>query len=204
MTPGNGRLLKDNAFLVAAVSLPLIVVIFFVLSSAIPRWIVAPPAYDLLLRATDSYNQTNPRVTVDFEVRDGKVQAIVKGLPASGYGPRSKLFLFNHSSLTASEVPVDLPDDMTEGQPARTIAVDALAGRRILTDAKAPDGYQLQSRGDRGPGIVGEVFGMHRYDSQASLVNKGRVIPITLPVPFQNMYLSAVYAVGWLVDNTPR
>jgi hypothetical protein len=160
--------LRDNIFLVAAVSLPLIVVVFFLVSTAIPRWLVPPPAYDLLISANDTYNQTNPRIT-----------------------------------MSVREVPVELPGNLAEGDRPRTIVVDALAGRQVLTDAKAPDGYQLESRTQRGPGIVGEVFGMNRYDAEASLVNKGRVIPLALPAPYRNVYFSPVYPVGWLVPGTP-
>ena len=46
MEQGSGRFLRENAFLAAAVCLPLLVVVFFVLASIIPRWLVAPPAYD--------------------------------------------------------------------------------------------------------------------------------------------------------------
>ena len=95
-------------------------------------------------------------------------------------------------------------DNLKEGDPPRAIVVDALAGREVLAQAKAPDGYQLESRSQSGPGIVGDVFGMNRYDSKAALVNRGRVIPITLPVPYQNQYFSPVYSVGWLVDDGPR
>jgi hypothetical protein len=69
---GKRPLLRDNAFLVAAMSLPLVVVAFFLLSTALPRRMVPPPTYDLLIRATDTYNQTNPRLMVDFDVRGGK------------------------------------------------------------------------------------------------------------------------------------
>ena len=207
MTLGSGRFLRDNVFLVAAVSLPLVVVAFFLLSSTIPRWLVPPPAYDLLVRATDAYNQTNPRASVDFDVRDGKVEATIRPVPANGYGARSRLFLFDHTTMSVREIPVDLPrdfDNLKEGDPPRAIVVDALAGRQVLAQAKAPDGYQLESRSQSGPGIVGDVFGMNRYDSKAALVNRGRVIPITLPVPYQNQYFSPVYSVGWLVDDGPR
>jgi hypothetical protein len=199
------RFLRDNIFLVAAVSLPLIVVVFFVASSAIPRWLVPPPAYDLVIRATDVYNQTNPRVSVDFNVHDGRVEATFRPLQANAYQSRSVLFLFDHTTLTAREIPVQLPNDLVEGDPSRTVVVDSLAGRKLLAQAKAPDGYELESRTRGGPGIVGEVFGMHRYDSSASLVNKGRVIPIALPAPFQNIY-SPVSALGWLIpeNNGPR
>jgi hypothetical protein len=202
VTPGSGRLLRDNAFLVAAVSLPLLVVAFFLLSSAIPRWLVPPPAYDLLVRAT--YGQATPRTAAEFNVRNGKVEATFRPVPANTYGVQTALFLFDHTTMTAREVPVELPNDLVEGDPPRTIVVDVLGGRQLLAQAKAPDGYQLESRSQRGPGIVGDLFGMNRYDSEALLVNRGRVVPIALPPPFQYQYYSPVSALGWLADNGPR
>ena len=69
------------AFLLAAAALPAAVVVFFVLASVIPRWTVAPPAYDLLLRTESGYGQSGPRVSVDYNVRDGQVEATVRPLP---------------------------------------------------------------------------------------------------------------------------
>lgn len=201
MTPER-RFLRDNYFLVAAIALPLIVVAFFLASSAIPRWLVAPPAYDLLIRATDVYNQTTPRMAVDFNVVDGRVEATFRAVGANVYGVRSRLFFYDHATMSAREIPVELPDNLVEGDPPRTIVVEELAGRQVVAQPKAPDGYQLESRTQRNPGIVGELFGMNRYDSEASLVNKGRVIPIMLPAPFQNIYSSPVYSVGWLIPET--
>ena len=200
MTPGRG-FLRDNFFLVAAVSLPLIVVAFFLASSAIPAWFVSPPVYDLVFRADDAYNQVNPRMAVDFNVRDAKVEATVRAVPANTYQPRPVLFLFDHTTMMVRAIPFELPDNLVEGDPPRTIVIDALAGRPVLAQGAAPDGYRLESRSQRGPGIVGEVFGMSRYTSEASLVNKGRVISIALPAPFQNTY-SPVYPVGWLAPET--
>jgi len=45
-----------SAFLIATVALPLLVVAVFLVASAVPRWTVAPPEYDLLLRADSGYN----------------------------------------------------------------------------------------------------------------------------------------------------
>jgi hypothetical protein len=202
MTQSPRRFLRDNIFLVAAVSLPLIVVAFFLVSSAIPRWLVPPPAYDLVISGTDTYNQINPRVTVTFNARNGKVEATFQAAPANTYSVRSRLFLFDHTTMSVREISVEVPDNLVEGEP-RTIVVDALAGRQLLTEAKAPDGYQLESRSQRGPGIVGDVFGMNRYDAEASLVNRGRVIPVALPAPYQNFYYSPVFAVGWLAPEEP-
>jgi hypothetical protein len=196
--------LRDNAFLVAAVSLPVIVVAFFLASTAIPRWLVPPPAYDVLIRATDLYNGT-ARMSVDFSVRDdGKVEARVRAVPPNTYAVRSALFLYDHTTMTAREIPIELPDNLVEGDPPRIIVVDSLAGRRAVAQAKAPDGYELVNRSQRGPGIVGELFGMNRYNSESALVNRGRVVQITLPAPYQNQYSASVSAVGWLVDEGAR
>jgi len=203
MTPGSGRFLRDNAFLVAAVSLPLVVVAFFLLSTAIPRWTVPPPAYDLLLRANDlyNYNQATPRVRVEYHVRDGKVEATARAIPANTPVTRTALILFDHATLISREISVDLPDNLVEGDPPRTIVVDTPPGQRVVAQARAPDGYQLETRSQRGPGIVGELFGMNRYNSDTMLTNRGRVVSLTLPVPYQNQYISSVDAVGWLVPE---
>src|SRR3979490_41541 len=105
MTSGRG-FLRDNIFLVAAVSLPLIVVAFFLLATAIPRWTVPLPAYDLLISAYD-YNQTSRQMTVEFGVRDGKVEATFRSDPVNNYGQPSRLFVFDHNTMSAREITVD-------------------------------------------------------------------------------------------------
>jgi hypothetical protein len=204
------RWLRENAFLAAAVCLPLVVVVFFVLASVIPRWVVAPPRYDVLIRLNGRYMPTNTHTVIDFAVRAGSVEVTVSRTGASEWGSRARLFLFDHATMNARELPVELPDqvdDLKAGDPPRTRRVEALAGRRVLDQLKAPDGYQLENRGTSSAGIVGELFGMHRYGSQPSLVNNGRVIPIQLPLPMEDIYYSPASFLGWLEPlsgSTPR
>jgi hypothetical protein len=197
MPHARGAFVRENAFLVAAVSLPLLVVAFFLVSSIVPRWMVPPPAYDLLVSTEGAYDSSGPRVSVEYTVRDGRVEATIRQLSATTYQRPAALFLFDHKTMTPREVPVDLPRDLGEKDPPRTRVVDALAGRRVTAEAKAPDGYQFETRTRRGPGIVGELFGMNRYDPGATVVNKGRVIQITLPS--QGLYYT-LRPVGWVVD----
>jgi hypothetical protein len=204
MTPGSRRVLRDNAFIVAAASLPLIVVVFFVLASAIPRWIVPPPAYDLVLRATDPYRQTTPSVAIDFKVRDGKVEATARPALPNTYTPRATLFLFDHMTMRVREVPVDLPDQLAEGDPPRTVVVDAFGDRKISPEPQAPDGYRVETRSQNGGGIVGDLFGMRRYGAQPAIVKSGRVIAIELPPPFADSYSSSASAIGWLTGDGQR
>jgi hypothetical protein len=195
-----GRLVRDNAFLVAAVALPMVIVVFFLVATAIPRWQVAPPAYDLLVRAA-SYEQTRPRVSVEFDVRDGRVEGTARVVPENTYPPGWKLFLFDHESMTTREIPVHIPE-IAEGDPPRTFVVEALVDRRVIDQTRAPDGYELTSASGRSPGLVGELFGMRRYDRSASIVNRGRIVPLRLPVPYQ--YYLPVTSIGWLASEEVR
>jgi hypothetical protein len=197
MATGGTRFLRDNVFLVAAVALPVVVVAFFLIATAVPRWLVPPPRYDLVLRVNGVYDQTR-RIAVDYNVREGRVEATVRYAPVNVYPQPWMLFLFDHQSMNVREIPVDLPSALTENDPPRTIIVSALADRTVVAQAKAPDGYQFESRPYRNPGFVGEVFGMNRYDQNASLVNGGRVVRIALPSPYE--YQSPVSAVGWVID----
>lgn len=201
MGQGRAGWLRENTFVAAAICLPLVVVLFFVLASVIPRWFVAPPTYDLLIRVGDKYLPTNTHTNIDFAVRAGGVDVVVSATPPNGWGARARLFLFDHASMSAREVRVDLPEHLEglqEGEPPRTRRVDALAGRVVLDQLKAPDGYHFENRGNGSAGLVGELFGMHRYGSEPALVNSGRVIPIKLPLPMEDIYYSPASFLGWL------
>jgi hypothetical protein len=198
-----GRFLGDNAFLLAAVMLPLLVVGFFLLASAIPRWRVPPPAYDLLIRAGRPYRlQPSPaRVAVEFDVRDGQLWATVSPVHRDQYMQPWSLFLFEHGTASLRGVPFDVPHDLPQDDPPRTLMVAALSGRRILPAMKAPDGYEMRTRTGRHSGLIGDLFGIRGYDAGVSLVNRGRVVAIPLPAGYE--YLSQVEFLGWL-DQGPQ
>jgi len=66
MASSAGRF-RDHPLLAAAVALPLVVVLFFLLSAALPPWTV-PPRYDVLLR-TRAYDQIGPMISVEVVVQ---------------------------------------------------------------------------------------------------------------------------------------
>jgi hypothetical protein len=193
--PGRS-LLRENAFLVAAVALPAVVVALFLLASAIPRWRVPGPSYDLLVRAGGPYDQALPRVAVDFSVRDGRVEATVRPLNANAFPQLASLFLIDHTTFNVQEIRFELPKDLKEGDAPATVAVEMPGGRRVTPGSRMPDGYELDTRSQHGGGLVGDLFGMNRYQQDTVLVNRGRVISIALPSPYR--YQSPVTAVGWL------
>ncbi len=104
MPTRRGGFLRNNLFLVAAVALPLVVAGLFLVATAVPRWSVPPPAYDLVLRATRLYDGTPAKVSVDFVVRDGRVIAVATPAPENLYAQAARLFLFEHASMRVREL----------------------------------------------------------------------------------------------------
>ena len=196
MSPDARRFVRDNVFLVAAVLLPLLVVGFFLLAAIYPQWTVPGPAFDAVLRVGGPYEQPPMKVTVDYRVRNNQIEAVVRPLPENGYSQPYRLVLFDHSTLNVRELQIDIPDRMEPEESPRTIPVPELASRQVLDQVRAPDGYELRNDTQHGPGLFGDLFGMHRYDTTAAFTNRGRVVPIALPTRYQ--YYTPVTVVAWL------
>jgi hypothetical protein len=193
-----GGFFRHNAFLAAAVALPVIVVAFFLVATAIPRWTVPPPAYDLVLRVGKAYDQPRPQVAVEFKVDDGRIVAFVRPVQKDQYVQSWSLVRFDHQASNLQEIPVKVPDTLPPESAPQTIVVEGLTAKRVLEQTKAPDGYELRMDTNRGgAGLMGELFGMRGYDQRVVLVNRGRVV--TLPLPSGYQY-APVTAVGWLTD----
>ena len=195
-----GRFIRDDAFLVGAVLLPVVVIGVFLVLTAIPKWTVPPPQHDVLLQTTD-YDQPDARFTAELFVRDERLHASVRSVTTDTRPPRVRLWRFDHSTLSAREIPLDLTTQLSDGPQPRTVIVDALRDRRIVSDTKAPDGYELRTPDHGGPGLVGDLFGMRRYDQSVVVVHRGRVVPIDIPSP--NRYQTPTF-LGWLVDREGR
>jgi len=199
--PTERGFLKTHAFLVAAIALPIVVAGFFIVATLIPQWTVPPPAYDLVLRAERPYQTPQPAVLAEFVVRNNRVEANVRKAPDT-YSPRWSLFLFDHETGKVREIPVKLPESVPEGE-VRTISIEELASATVRADATAPDGYEMTFRTSGRSGLVGDLFGMNGYRQSVVLANRGRILPLLLPPPYQTPYGSSVQAVGW-VDPRPR
>jgi hypothetical protein len=187
---------RDNVFLLAAVALPVVVVGLFLVASAIPRWRVPPPGFDLVIQADGPY-QANAAVVVNFRVLDGRVVADVAPAPPLSSSPQPSLYLFDHATVAVREVTVHLPARLDEGETSRIVPVEALAERRVLEGSHAPDGYTFEIRSRGGSGLVGGIFGMGHYDSRAAIVHRGRVVTVPIPPPHRD----SVRLVGWLAPE---
>lgn len=205
MTDARRGFFRDNIVLIAAFALPAIVAALFLIATAIPQWTVPLPQHDLVLRVEDYSQRRQADVSVEFVVRDGRLEADVRPVlpptnPAMGvpYVQRWKLLLFDHSAMRLREIPLEVPRSLPQGE-VRTVVVDALAGRHVTSDTVAPDGYQVTSLSTGGGGgIVGELFGMNRRYRRGIAVGKdGRSIELELPPPHRETF-GAIEPIGWI------
>jgi len=202
------RFLQRNIVLVAAFVLPAAVAALFILATTIPKWTVPPPQHDLVLRVERPYASPPPDVSVEFSLRDGQVEAIVRPVvrpdnPSLGmpYVQRWALLLFDHTAMQVREIPVDVPPSLPQGE-TRIVPIDALAGRYVTAGETAPDGYKVASvSSGGGGGIVGDIFGMsRRYRPRIAIAKDGRTIELDVPVPYRDAY-TVSYPIGWIRDD---
>ena len=96
--------IKDNIVLVAGISLPLVLVIVFVLAGIIPQYTVADPKFDVIF-SDRNYNK------YQFEVVDQHVH--ITAMPGGYYGSNNvkpKLYRYNAASKQVQEINYTMPD----------------------------------------------------------------------------------------------
>lgn len=200
MTPSATR--RGNAFLIAAAVLPLLVVGFFLLATAIPRWTVPPPAHDLVF-VVDEPSRSAPALYVfTFGVRDGRVVATITWPNERNYAPDTTMYVYDHATGDVRAIAVVDADGATPVPEAPgtsvTFVVADLASRPAVAGPTAPDGYTFEPGGRSRGGIMGEIFGMGSSRNRASIGKDSRVLPLDVPAAFPG----AVRAVGWLVSES--
>lgn len=199
---------RGNAFLIAAVALPLIVVGFFLLAMAVPRWTVDPPAHDLILSVDESSSYSQRATRRSFEVRNGQVVAIqepVSSRPSieqgeTAYLPDTGLIIVDHETQEIRElavVPAPGPEPPPGPDEPASFVVADLARRSVVAGDVAPDGYAFEMRTWSGPGLMGEIFGMRSRGVGFALTKDGRVVSVELRT--ERYVMPRV--VGWIVDN---
>ena len=191
--------LRENPMIAASIALPLLVVVFFLLATALPKWLVEPPAYSFVFTAPD-YTHRSPSIDVRFDVIDGRLRVRVYGAEAS-YRNTPRLYLFDHDTLTTREIHFDLPANKDSFEDGDEVDVPALQDAAILTDRVAPDGYELRGNGYVRDNLVTALFGGRRHRN-FSVHKSGAVFDI--PNPGTNNYYYNLTFLGWLADANDR
>lgn len=187
--------LRENPMIAASILLPLVIVVFFLLATAIPRWLVDPPAYSFLFTVPDQSYAT-PYIDVRYDVIDARLRVRVFKTDVS-YRNTPRLYLFDSEKQVTREITLDVPVNTDSIEDGDEIAVSELSGKRISTERTAPDGYEVYSPGYRNGNLITALFGGNRR-RDFSIVKSGAVVEI--PHPGANAYYYNVTFLGWLTD----
>ncbi len=196
--------LKKNFFAVASVGLPLLVVGLFLLATAIPKWTVGQPQYDLLF-SVNEYNRQDQQLQLVLSSEKGVLTATAH--PKHGYGPSNRLYYFDASENIVREIPITIPADIqTELAPvkpedpdkSRSFTPEETADLRLLEGDTAPDGYVLESESRRSRGLFGELFGLGRNQPKLRVVKNGRVVGISPPANSQSRPYYGTNFIAWV------
>lgn len=192
--------LKENFVIVIGVTLPLLLVLFFVVARELPEARVPDPQYDLLFAKNYPNNSTT---RLNFNVINGKLQ--VRYFPEqrneTGYVINRtvpELYYYDASKNSARKIPVELPVD-ENGQVSdkvQTIEVPMVADLTLEAGTTAPDGYKFAYNSRSHGGLMTEIMvGSHRRH-RYTLEKDGR--HVELPA---DMYYYNTHAIGWVIDG---
>ena len=189
--------LKKNPLIAASIALPVTLVVVFLLAGTIPRLLVDPPGYDLVLTHSDWRVARNRPLSAEIFVHDERVVARVSRLEGRGLAPVPRVYLFDHGVGAVRELSIDWPDDLEAVEEGDMLAISELANATVSTSLMAPDGYVYRGSERRGGLFLGLFVG-GRSDHSVTIGKGGAVMPIDLPVASGFRY-SQVQFVGWVL-----
>ena len=154
-----GKLFRENAALVIGILLPVVVVVFFLLATYIPRLLVDPPRYDFLFAQDYGYPNQQSRWRYEIDVdseRKLRVRAFLTEPDKSA--PRARLFLYEHGSGNVREISLPLPETAEDAEAGVFVEVAEFSNQIIDSHRVAPDGYEFVSPGRGGSGLLGLFY----------------------------------------------
>ena len=202
---------KNNVFLVAAICLPLLIILLFGLATVLPRWWVQDPAFDLLFQVNPG-GQAQESFGVSFHATGVGVLATVAYDHDGRRLPRHRLYRFVSEAGETRELLFTVPapvksrlrqSGQDNGYVTEEVPVDS-ANFGLLDARVAPDGYQARAGRYRGSGLFGELFGMRGRRNHFSIIKDGRVIEVPVPDDNAYYYYNQAQVLGWIApaDNT--
>jgi len=201
------QFLKDNLAIVAAIALPLILVIGFVLSTSVISKIVADPQYDFLI-TTNFYGGANEAFYFDVVQNRLKISyAYPIGIKGGGYQNSniSRLWRVRSPAMTVEEISLVPPARGKDDEDGKRVPIDiqGVSDLHVVSTQPAPDGYVFQESYDYyGGNLMREIFsgsgGRNRHT--CAVIKDGRAVPVkNLGGDSYNYYNT--HFIGWIVKN---
>lgn len=200
------KFLKDNFVLVVGLTLPILLMIGFIVFSTLPRSLSNPPQHDLIFATPDYSGSSNTLpVTVMLVVKDGVLKAQYTRLapaPGGGYygGGWKKLYRYQAGPQTVRELPFGIPPDIAAIAQTREDVVEATKDLKLDTTLRAPDGYELDYRSGRSGGLLTDIFG-GSSSREPRLRKNASSVRLRTGDGRTSFYAGNVEFIGWVVGT---
>lgn len=193
--------IRKNLVLLMGISLPVLLVILFFLTSVLPKSLTDPPQYELLFSVIRYDYQAATAPNFEFIVRDGVLKARAGKNDGSPNVARYNRRLLAYDGKTESirEIPYNLAriSSLAENEE---IALPETSKMTIEPSTRSPDGYSFEGPAYGGGGLMGEIF-FGGYRNQGYRIVKGRTA-YKIPSTFgETYYAGNLQFIGWVAKK---
>jgi hypothetical protein len=194
------KFFRENLVLVMGISLPVLLVILFFLTSVLPKLLATPPQYELLFSVIRYDYQTAATPNFDFIVRDGQLMVRTgKNDSTNTQRYTRKLLAYDASTESVREIYFDPAPIEKLGEQAEMVLPET-RDMTIDTSSRAPDGYSFEGASYSGGGLMSELFfGGYRNAGYRVVKDKAAY---KIPDAFGDTYYAGnLQFIGWLVEK---
>lgn len=187
---------KQNLVLVIGLTLPLLLILLFVMATVIPKSMGTPPQYEMLFSATQYDYQNTSGFALNFDVKNKQLMIKPKKNEDRNVNyNQERLFVYDGKTETTREITLD-NSKFIDG------AVQVLEETKsfeIDTNHVSPDGYTLDGPSYGGGGMMMGMFGGGSHNS-GYRIKKGAV---AYKVPYYkgDAYYNQMRFIGWIVKK---
>ncbi|KTD44720.1 hypothetical protein [Legionella parisiensis] len=165
----SNKWIKSHLTLVAGLSLPILLMLVFVISN-IPFFKTDPPRYSLLFTITDSSTSPFP-VQVNFIVKNDSLVARYSKVP-NNYWEIKRLYLFDAKKQKVKELPIDFPN-LNNNTNFKEEVVQSTKQFKLDTSLESPDGYVLYTNNHSlNTGLLSDLFLGSNYRNNTICLKK--------------------------------
>ena len=196
------KFFKDNFVLVIGLTLPVLLIVGFMVATNLPQTLSDPPKYDLVFSTIDYPPNANTiPVSVRFVVRDGVLKAQYVRTPVAPggypYNAWKKLYIYDAKSRKVRQLTFGFPPDMDKIAGTTEEIVEATRDLRLNTTLQSPDGYEISYDGYSHSGLLNEVFWGGSYSHEPQLKKGSSSVRLTTGDGNTSFYYGSIEFIGW-------
>ncbi len=191
--------IKENFVLAVGLTLPMLLILAFMVFSSLPQTLSDPPKYDMVFSSMEYSNNNSLPVTLNLVVKDGTLKAQYVKVNQPSYNGWRKLYLYEAKTQTVRELPFGFPEDMDQITGTREETVEATKNMRLDTRLQSPDGYELSYDGYSRSGLFNEVFWGGSYSREPRLRKGASSVRLATSDGRTYFYYGNIAFIGWVL-----